>query len=230
MALDVVLPACEIPQEIAPVHPAELVVEEEAHVLGEGGLVDHRGLAFAIGGPHRPALEVAPFLVGVHVVALRAIHPWEHHGELGLVNHLRAFARIGDHIGVIDGMAGVLLHEVLRVPSIVFVAHHALAFLDLVYRCVHGVTIFSFIGIGRIPELPDEQRTIAVLLPVQVAHEVEYVLRVVLIDRRVRQAADDRHGIRAVADQDHRNPEYHRVRDHPTRALGPTQAEHDQRA
>ena len=127
-------------------------------------------------------------------------------------------------------MAGVLLHEVLRVPSIVFVAHHALAFLDLVYRCVHGVTIFSFIGIGRIPELPDEQRTIAVLLPVQVAHEVEYVLRVVLIDRRVRQAADDRHGIRAVADQDHRNPEYHRVRDHPTRALGPTQAEHDQRA
>ena len=159
---------------------------------------------------------------------LRTVHTWEEHGELRVVLHLGTLARVGDEIGVIDGVSGILLHEMCGAPTIIEVAHSAAILLHLVGGRVYRFTILALAGVGRSPELTDEQRTITVLFAVQVAQKVEDVLRVVLVDRWVGRAPDDDHGIGTVTHQDDGDTEQDRVPKGLFMALGPTDPPNDE--
>ncbi len=90
-AVDIVLAADEIPHEVPPVHPVELVIEEEAQVGAEGGLLVGRPL-------HADALSVHVGLVEIHMGGAGVgPHPREQHLAFGEV------VRIGRsvHMGVL---------------------------------------------------------------------------------------------------------------------------------
>lgn len=93
MTLNVVLTAGKVPQEVSPVHEVYLVVDEETHILYEGGFT--HGAAVYL---HRFSLEARPLLVGSDVAAVGAVHAGEEHAEFGRVDVV-AFA-VDDFVAV----------------------------------------------------------------------------------------------------------------------------------
>ena len=229
MPLDVVLAAGEVPQEVAPVHPVHLVLEEEPQVLAHGGLVDDRGLALAVRGPYRGALEVAPLLVFGLVLRLRTVHPREQHGELRIVHRLGTLAVVGDLVDVVHRVPRVVRQEVVHAPAVIEALHGTTVLLDQEGGGVDRIPVLPLAAQRRAPELAGRQGPVPVLFAVQVAQQVEDVLRVVLVDRWVGAAAYHDHGVRGVADHDHGDAEQDGIEHHLPLALGPAQAQDDER-
>ena len=82
-AVDVVLAPHEVPHEVAPVHPVELIVKEVRKVCAEGGLA-------GFGAADPGSLAAGVHLVELHVTGVcRRPHPGEEHLAFRLVNGLR---------------------------------------------------------------------------------------------------------------------------------------------
>ena len=163
IALDVVLSACEVPQEVAPIHEIALVREEELQVLNKGWYLHLsvfmviRVLEGAFDATYPiPVLVLRPsepHLIRVGVGS--RIHAWEEHvlGISGLV--LRAY----------DEVAVGLVRRCL--------------FFSLVYRgtfvYLNGTLVVY--QIFRTVGLSVEKRTVAVLVAAEVVAQREDVLR-----------------------------------------------------
>ncbi len=158
----VVLTSCEIPQEIAPVHVVDLVVEEVAHVLRERRCWELCRLqCVAVGiDKHRRFLkrqvafsQVGPFQIAGRMVWCRAVHAWEQH--------------VGGH-----HITGVAFEAVVTV-GIARGIFHTL-FVDGGCRLFHEVVIAGVVDLvehGRFERRPVEQGCVAVLLAVEVGAE-----------------------------------------------------------
>ena len=193
VALDVVLTTREVPHKVAPVHKVELVGEEVAQVLGEGGLHDGGHLA-ATAELHRCALHLCPLLVGLHVRAAGAIHAGEQHVQLIHIFILRLVFR--------DVVAVLLI--------LIAFDDSAPSGLSLLRDRHTGAILILALHLRHIG-LSVEQRRLAVLLAGQVVAQGEDVLRGVLVHRRVGRRTDQRQGIRRVAHDNHQQADQDRV-------------------
>ena len=186
VALDVVLATSEVPQEVAPVHPVELVGEEELDVLPLRGHVHRHHLAAAVIG-HLMTLDVHPVLIVIRVRA--AVHAGEEH-----VLRVGVFHASGDfHVAVLlVGRCFLLADKLGRLAGD---ARFAIAVVGGVEGHLRGVG------------LSVEQRACAILFASQVFAQREDVLRRVLIHRRVRCGADDDERVGRIAHHDEQRTE-----------------------
>ena len=183
VSLDVVLPSGEVPHEVSPVHPVELVREEELDVLPLCGDVDHDHFATAI-VRNLVALDIHPRLV---VLCVRgAVHAWEEHvlrvlvldasGDFDVTVFL-----VGRGFFLPDELGGFALDA--RV----------------------AVTVFHVEGHLRREGLAVEQGARAVLFAAEVLAQGEDVFRRVLVHRGVGGGAYHDEGVRRVShDDEHR--------------------------
>ena len=178
LAFDVVLTAHKVPHEIAPIHPVALVVDEELHVLPEGGLAHVDDLASIVSDLYVVAGDDASVIFTVVFIHLRvrASLRAPHAGEEGL--HL---------IRIVGQAALVVVGD--DVLSLLFV-------LD-----IDGLAVFKT-GDGRIIVCTVKQRPAAVLVAVDVSQHRKGFLGLVLVDGRVGVGTDDQHEERRVADED----------------------------
>ena len=75
--LDIALPAHEVPEEVTPVHEIQLIGEEEFHIFGERGDVDHAVLEWDI-----PTFDIDPVMVSCDIRLFRGGHSREEEFEL----------------------------------------------------------------------------------------------------------------------------------------------------
>ena len=181
--MQVVLTTDEIPHKIAPVHEVDLVAEEEPHVLRKGRTI----LGFLLSAvlvPYAFAFYIRPILIGLYMASLTRIHTREEHAELR-------------HVLVTGLVAGndvfVLLAFFFRCGSVLgmsFFLHRDthVAFYPQLYRCIVSLTV--------------EQRTISVLLTVEVVLETKHIIRRVLIHRSVCIGTDHECCIGTVSNED----------------------------
>ena len=166
----VILPSHEIPHEIPPVHPAELEIEEELHVLHESRLL-------IVASRHSLALAIHVALVEPRIVAALVVapHPREEH-----------FAR-----WFVDSVGRAIDFLVLSIQR------RPIGFL--------GQIVVS-------PEiLAVQKRLRTVLLAVQVAHQSERIIWLVLIGRGLRARTDDHDAEQREPDEDCRKAQQSRV-------------------
>ena len=192
VGLQIVLPSCEVPHEVAPIHEVHLVAEEESQVLAEGGAILCLLLS-AVVIAHAFALHLCPLFVCLHMARLRGVHAREEHHEL--------------------------VHE--DIGSLVS-GYYIAVFLSLHFRCgsilcmplfLHGNTHITFHlqFHGGVVGLSVEERTVAVLLTVEVVFQREDIIGRVLVHRRLCRGADNQSRITAVADENNRYHECSRV-------------------
>ena len=184
-ALYVVLASGEVPHEVAPVHPVELVGEEELDVFPLCGHVYHNHVAaFVIG--HIVTLDVLPGMVLLCMGT--AVHTREQH-VLGVF----VLNASGDFdVRILFVGCSFLLADELR--AVVLDARFA-------------VTVFHVQRHLRGEGRAIEQRACAILLASQVFAQCEDVLRRVLVHRRVGGGADDDKCIRGISDDNHHGAE-----------------------
>ena len=182
--LQVILTTREVPHEVPPVHEIHLVAEEETEVLRKSRTI-LRLLLAAVLITNTLAFDIRPLFVCLYMASLRRIHTREEHAELRHIFVRRLIS--GDNIMV-------LLTLFFRSRSILRVA----LFL---YRHAH-IPLDAQLN-RRIISLAVEQRTVAVLLTVQIILQTEHIIRAVLIHRRVGVGTNHQSGVRAVTDEDH---------------------------
>ena len=81
MGLQVVLTACKVPHEVAPIHEIDLVGEEEIEVFAESRTI----LCFLLSTvviTHFFAFDICPRLIGLYVIRVGRVHTREEHFEL----------------------------------------------------------------------------------------------------------------------------------------------------
>ena len=168
-ALNVVLAAYEVPHEVAPVHIVELVVDEETHIFHKCGLHlwlsgDNVALLVELcGGIHGGSHHAYPFLVLTGVCT--AVHSREEHVELW-----RSHIFVGcAYLLVAVGLRRVGLH-LFGIESLAFFLHRL--------HCALAVVLIHHAGVER---LSVEQRSVAILLAVEVATQCKHVVGRVLI-------------------------------------------------
>ena len=190
VALQVILTAHKVPHEVAPVHEVDLIAKEEPEVLAECRTIVGLLLA-AVVVTHATAFYVCPLFVCPHMAALTRIHTREQHAELRHILVARLIAC--DDIMVFLAFF-LRSRSILRVTFFLY-GHAHVAFYTQLYRRIVGLAV--------------EQRTIAVLLTVQVVFQAEHIVGAVLIHRRVGVRTNHQRRITAVAHQDH---SYHHSR------------------
>ena len=165
------------------------------------------------------ALVVAPFLVLGNVRSRGAVHPWEEHGEVGIVvglgPSLFPTVHVFLHDEILLALVGFdkLLRGVLALEALDPTVDRATLLHDAVALHPRGFSIEVRLvkRSGRVPKLACGQRTVAVLFPAEVAQQRKEVLWIVLVHRRVGRRTDHDGRERAVAQQHHRHAEGQRV-------------------
>ena len=178
----------------------ELIDEEEVEILAHRRLQLH-GLLYGVAllvdvdsSVDRLAAESYPVGIGLLVGGVRAVDAREEHVELG--SHLVALLMPGHDVGV--GLVGVLLH-LLGVEGGALLSHGI------------GLLARNLINRRGVERGAVEQRTVAVLLAVEVRCEGEKVVGRVLVHRRVGRGAYEQQCIGAVADENHQGGYGHKV-------------------
>ena len=195
--LDVALAPHEVPQEVAPVHVRELVVEEEVEVLGEGRFDDRAHLAVA--------RVVDPLAAEVeHLGAYRAARLVADDLAVLVTLHL-GLGAVGGPLHVFVLALGVVphareeVHELRRV-GVSRDGRNRLVAAVLVE--VVGLLLSEAVDRRRVVG-SIEQRAVAVLVAVEQRQQREGVVGVVGVHRRVGRGADRHRGVGGVADEHH---------------------------
>ena len=140
LAFDVVLTAHKVPHEIAPIHPVALVVDEELHVLPEGGLAHVDDLASVVSDLNVVACDCAFIILSIVFIhlrvraSLRAPHAREEGLHLVGIVGQAALVVVGDDVLSllfvldVDGVAvlkagdrGVIVGAVQQWPTAILV-------------------------------------------------------------------------------------------------------------
>ena len=192
--LNVVLASCEIPQEIAPIHVVELVLEEISKVFRESGHFDGlcRVVAIVDDCLHRFCFDAAH---ARFVFCFRAaiVKAWEEHvGGRGIA--IVAIVFVVD-FDIAVGRAGCRFD---------FFFVFCRFFGNRIAGCIaqHG---------GRI-DRSIEEGSLAILLAVEVAAKGKYVVGRVLVHRRLCRGADQDERIRRIAGKNDGNVEHYVVK------------------
>ena len=193
ISLDVVLTAGEVPHEVAPVHKVQLVGEEELQVFRECRF--HYALHLsAIVIFHRLAFYLRPFLIGLYMARIGAVHTREQH-----VQFVDIFVFL---IG-----AG---HEITVFLVFVFLDHAApgrFAFCRDGYAASSLVFALYFRNVG----LPVEERNFTILFTCQIGTQRKDIARCVLVHRRVGRCTDQCQCIRRIAYNDYHQADQDRI-------------------
>ena len=170
----VVLPAYEVPHEVAHIHVVQLVTEEVTEVIGEGWFLGFE------------CLQLLGFLFGHFTTALaqsRNLILDLRHATPDAVAEFVVLARFA-HAREEGHVFFVELVIVFRTGQFVFLA-----------ACEPFLTDFFGSDSWCIEIRTVKQRAIAVLFTVDITEQVEHVLRVVHIDRRIADRTNHHHGV-----------------------------------
>ena len=198
--LDVALASYEVPHEVAPVHVAELVVDEEVQVFEERRLDDGVGVVAVVEDALAPEVGhralLGPPLRVAHDFALLVAYDF----------CLRAVGRPGFVVAfvvLVVPHAGKEVHEL----GCVFHARDDLCgrVLAVLAEIAHGLALVIDGRRGVVGA--EEQRTVAVLVAVEQCEQRVRVVGVVAVHRRVGRRADRHRSVGREADEDHRDAE-----------------------
>ena len=195
----------EIPQEIAPVHVRELVVEEEVEVFAERRFRDRAGFAVGV-GVDLPAAEIEH--LAAHGASLRVAADFA----------VLVAQRLG--LGAVGSPLFVLLFAFRVVPHAREEGHElrrmgvarqyrrglVLAVLVQIPHCL----FLHALGGSRVLRAV-QQRAVAVLFAVEEREQRMGIVGVVGVHRRVGRGADHHRGIGGESHQDHRRREQEEV-------------------
>ncbi len=186
MSLDVVLSACKVPHEVAPVHEVALIRQEETYVFHLCGHlhINHFATSVVLHGASVNASH--PTLVGIGMAGV--VHAGEEHVLCVLIVALVAH----DEVRVFLCVGGFLLALIFGSALAEDGAAHVAINAELHLR-----------GVG----LSVEQRTVSILVAAEVFAQSEDVFGRVLVHGRVGRRTDDDDGIRGVANHEHEQAE-----------------------
>ena len=191
LSLNIVLPAAEVPHEVAPIHEITLIREEEAQVLPLRRHLHVDQFATIVVG-HQATFDTShPALVGIGL--LRVPHTRKQH--VLCIHH--SFLRLSHEVFVaLTCCLGSALID--RCPLLDFRSHHTGPCDRLEHRLRRiGLTI--------------EERSLTILVACQIGCQREDILGGVLVHRRIGCRTDEDNGIAAVSDDEHQKTEQGRV-------------------
>ena len=189
IGLQIILSAGKIPHEITPVHEVHLIREEELQVFSERRAI----IGFLLSTvfiTNTFSFDIRPLFISLHMASLRRIHTREEHAELRHILIGRFIAR--DHIMIF--LAFHFRRRSILGMSLFFNRDAHISFHTQFNRSIIGLSV--------------EQRSVSVLLTVQVILEREDIIRRVLIHRCICIRANDQSSIAAIADEDNRKHDY----------------------
>jgi len=124
VSLQIILATGKIPHEIAPVHEIHLVADEEAQVLNHGRFHDCFLTATTV-DDNALTLEIAPLLIGFHMIFPFAVHAWEKHIG-GRFHHRSLFVASDD---VLVRLIRIFLGHLIPQSMLFLVNRHTIAAL-----------------------------------------------------------------------------------------------------
>ena len=190
LSLNVVLPAAEVPHEVAPIHKVALIGEEEAKVFPLGWHFHAYVFATIVVRHHVPIDVPHPCLVGIGL--LRVPHAGKEH-----------VLCIDQSVLSLGHVVAVALRDVCRVLRQTLIDGGSFLHLHLHHLCAcHGFP-FGLRGVG----LPIDKRALSVLVACQVVGQREDILWRVLVHRRIGRRAYQDEGIAAIANDQHEQAE-----------------------
>ena len=194
--LQVVLTAGKVPHKVTPIHEVYLVAEEEAHILCKGRAIT-RLMTSAVLIAHTLSVDIGPFLIGLHMVTIRRPHTWERHLKL-----LHILIRL------------LVPRTIIAVRLTVNMRSWCILCITTLHNRLTDITFY--LQLHRcIIRLAVQQRRITILLTIQIILQREYIIRRVLVHRRIGIRTDNQHRITRITHQHHRNHQRQRIQ--PTR-------------
>ena len=186
IALQVILTTREVPHKVPPIHEIHLIAEEETQVLAKRRTIV-RFLLAAVLITHTATLDICPALIAGNMVRLTRIHAREQHLELAHILIRRLISR----------------QSITVFLALYFRSRSILRMTLFFHRNAHVSLHFQLHR--RIVCLAVQQRTIAILLTIQIILQTEHVIRRVLIHRRIGIGTNHQHRITRVTDNNHRH-------------------------